>query len=238
MRGVIPLAPSLDHAGCLSADVETAARAARVLFSVWNEPPSRPGTPVLGIPEGPYLERVPTDTVRWLGSVCEALEFSGYECRRVPVMADFDDVRARNEIIHAAEAARVHAGWFREYEPLYGSKMVDLIRRGESITNVQLQVALAAQAGFRYHLVEVMKDAGIDVWICPSAPGPAPEGLASTGDPIMNLPWTHAGLPVLGLPAGRHAGGLPMGLQVVGRWNEDELLLAYGLELERHTLRL
>ena len=71
-----------------------------------------------------------------------------------------------------------------------------------------------------------MDEAGIDCWVCPPAPGTAPEGLDSTGDPVMNLPWTHAGLPALSLPAGEHE-GLPLGLQVVGRFGDDERLLAW-----------
>jgi Asp-tRNA(Asn)/Glu-tRNA(Gln) amidotransferase A subunit family amidase len=64
-------------------------------------------------------------------------------------------------------------------------------------------------------------------------PRPAPRGLASTGDPVMNLPWSHAGLPTLGLRAGRSAQGLPLGLQLTAGWWRDEALLAWGAELER-----
>jgi Asp-tRNA(Asn)/Glu-tRNA(Gln) amidotransferase A subunit family amidase len=78
-----------------------------------------------------------------------------------------------------------------------------------------------------------MERHGIDLWLSPPALGPAPRGLATTGDPIMNLPWTHAGLPVLGIPAGLSSEGLPLGLQVTGRWWADADLLAWGAELER-----
>ena len=72
-----------------------------------------------------------------------------------------------------------------------------------------------------------MAQHGIDLWLSPAAPGPAPEGLTSTGDPAMNLPWTHAGLPAIALPAGRAANGLPLGLQVVGAFMADEQLVAW-----------
>ena len=78
-----------------------------------------------------------------------------------------------------------------------------------------------------------MDDYGIDLWISPAAPGPAPKGLESTGDPVMNLPWTHAGLPALSLPAGRNADGLPLGLQLAAHWYADEMLLAWAVEIER-----
>ena len=73
---------------------------------------------------------------------------------------------------------------------------------------------------------------GIDLWLSPAARGAAPAGLDSTGDPIMNLPWTHAGLPTLALPAGHDEDGLPLGVQLAGRWDRDEALLAWGRGLE------
>jgi Asp-tRNA(Asn)/Glu-tRNA(Gln) amidotransferase A subunit family amidase len=42
----------------------------------------------------------------------------------------------------------------------------------------------------------------------------------------MNLPWTHAGLPVISLPAGTGPGGLPMGLQCAGSFDRDDRLVA------------
>jgi len=72
-----------------------------------------------------------------------------------------------------------------------------------------------------------MAEQTIDLWVCPSAPGPAPEGIQSTGDPKMNLPWTHAGMPVITLPAGRAENGLPLGLQFVAPFGADEYLAAW-----------
>jgi Asp-tRNA(Asn)/Glu-tRNA(Gln) amidotransferase A subunit family amidase len=70
-----------------------------------------------------------------------------------------------------------------------------------------------------------MDAAGVDLWVCPAAPGPAPGSIATTGDSVMNRPWTYAGLPAVTVPAGR-VDGLPVGLQCVGRFGSDERLLA------------
>lgn len=49
----------------------------------------------------------------------------------------------------------------------------------------------------------------------------------------MNLPWTQARLPVVGVPAGLTADGLPLGLQCVARRGADEELLGWAAELAR-----
>jgi Asp-tRNA(Asn)/Glu-tRNA(Gln) amidotransferase A subunit family amidase len=76
-----------------------------------------------------------------------------------------------------------------------------------------------------------MDEHGIGAWVSPSATGPAPEGLASTGDPAMNLPWTHAGVPAVSIPAGLASNGLPLGLQVAARFGADEALLGWAERL-------
>jgi amidase len=60
-----------------------------------------------------------------------------------------------------------------------------------------------------------------DLILTPAAPGAAPEGLESTGDPVFNRAWTLLGNPCLALPAGRAENGLPLAIQLVGRRGED-----------------
>ncbi len=67
----------------------------------------------------------------------------------------------------------------------------------------------------------------------PAATGPAPRGLDSTGDAVMSLPWSYAGLPAMSLPAGCAPDGLPLGLQCVGAAGADERLLGLAAVLER-----
>jgi len=64
------------------------------------------------------------------------------------------------------------------------------------------------------------------VLLAPSAPGEAPVGLASTGDPIMNQVWTFLHVPCVTVPASRRPNGMPVGIQVVGRIGDDAKLLA------------
>jgi Asp-tRNA(Asn)/Glu-tRNA(Gln) amidotransferase A subunit family amidase len=232
-EGVIPLSPSLDHVGFFVPDVESAIDGARVLYRDWEEPTAPLKKPRLGIPTGPYLQSASQENLAQFENVCKLLENAGYELHHIPMMPDFPEIRARHDVIMSAEAARFHADWFREYADLYSAKFTELIGRGQRITDDQLQSALSACDNFRADLRRTFLDHNLDLWICPSTVGAAPKGLESTGDPVMNLPWTQAGLPALNLPVGKDQDGLPLGLQMVGNWYKDESLLFWAKDLER-----
>jgi Asp-tRNA(Asn)/Glu-tRNA(Gln) amidotransferase A subunit family amidase len=231
--GVIPLAPSLDHIGILAFDVLGAITLAVSLLSKYNsniETIFR--SPVLGIPEGPYLERASEEGLAHFRDTCDWLS-ARYKIRTVPVMKGFAKIEEQHRRLVAAEAAQVHAEWFARHRDLYAPQTVELIERGQTVSAEQMKQDRAGRAKLRRELTAAMEKHGIDLWLSPPAQGPAPRGLAATGDPVMNLPWSYAGLPALGVPAGKNAEGLPMGLQISGRWHGDEDLLHWGGEISR-----
>jgi Asp-tRNA(Asn)/Glu-tRNA(Gln) amidotransferase A subunit family amidase len=64
-----------------------------------------------------------------------------------------------------------------------------------------------------------------DAIITPAAPGAAPKGLASTGDPSFCTLWTLCGMPALSLPLLQSSTGMPLGVQLVGpRYGDARLL--------------
>jgi len=238
VAGAVPLAPSLDHVGLFTADVAGAACAAAVLCAEWR-PAAAPDAwkkPRLGIPEGPYLEPASAEGLAGFRAACARLAAAGFAVEPVPAMPDFaaiGGIAARHRLIVAAEAARVHAGWYGRFGALYSPQMRDLIERGRTVSDEELERALAGRAALRRELTDLLDRHGLDLWLSPPAQGPAPLGLGNTGDPVMSIPWTYAGLPALSLPVGRSTEGLPLGLQIAGRWQEDEALLAAAAELER-----
>jgi Asp-tRNA(Asn)/Glu-tRNA(Gln) amidotransferase A subunit family amidase len=163
----------------------------------------------------------------------ESLRSAGYPVRRVRMLDDIGAINRRHWRMCAAELAQAHAVWFARYEDLYRPRTAALIREGQSVGADELAAARAARIELRRKLERRMAEERIDLWVCPAATGPAPEGLDYTGDPSMNLPWTHAGVPAVTLPAGRAANGLPLGLQCVAKFMNDEELLVCAEQLER-----
>ena len=64
-----------------------------------------------------------------------------------------------------------------------------------------------------------------DAILTPAAPGEAPRGLDSTGNPVFCTIWTYLGTPAVTLPLLRSEAGLPIGVQLVGRRGNDARLL-------------
>ena len=229
-EGLLFYSESVDQVGVFTQDVAGAGQAGAVLCQEWREA-IRPGRPVLGVPEGPYLEQAAPEGLAEFAVQVRQLQDAGSEVRRVKVLEDIIAINQRHRQLIAAEMAQVHESWFAEYGALYRPRTAALIREGQEISQEALERGRTSCLEVREGLEERRRASGIDMWICPAAPGPAPEGLDSTGDPVMNLPWTHAGLPALSLPAGRTPSGLPLGLQGVAGCGQDEELLAWGEEL-------
>lgn len=230
--GVIPLSPSVDTIGFFTSEVAGTDIVAGLLCEGWQTLPKPSTLPVLGVPTGSYLERADAEGQTYFNAVCENLRQAGFTLKSVPVMAGFDEIYEHHQIIVAAEAAQVHAVWYAQYPDLYHEKTAALIERGQAIGATALDDARAGRQKLRQELSVAMADAGLDLWVSPSAVGVAPSGLDSTGDPVMNLPWTHAGLPTISLPVGFNQEGLPVGLQITGHWYGDEAMIAWAAQLE------
>lgn len=81
-----------------------------------------------------------------------------------------------------------------------------------------------------------------DALLCPVAPTPAFKLGEKTSDPLtmyledaMTVPASMAGLPALSVPAGKTADGLPVGAQLIGRTQSDQLLLSIAKSCEEEA---
>jgi Asp-tRNA(Asn)/Glu-tRNA(Gln) amidotransferase A subunit family amidase len=224
--GMVFFSPSLDTVGFLTQDVAGIALVAPFLCKDW-QPTKLEALPVLGVPDGPYLEQASPEGLAAFEEQLSTLVKAGYTVRRVKALSDIAAINQRNRQLMFAEMAQVHAAWFAQYGTLYRPRSVEAVREGQEVDAETLATARTGRALVRAKFQVLMLQNGLDLWVAPAAPGPAPEGIETTGNPVMNLPWTHAGLPVITLPAGKAANGLPLGLQCVADFMADEKLVVW-----------
>jgi Asp-tRNA(Asn)/Glu-tRNA(Gln) amidotransferase A subunit family amidase len=131
-----------------------------------------------------------------------------------------------------------HQSFAWEYRENYDA-MPPLLRgrldESRPYTAADYDSARAVAAKARAALSEIFAD--VDVLLALSAPGAAPKGLASTGDPRFNRLWTLMGTPCVNVPAFTADGGLPIGVQVVADFGDDAKALSAALFLERALSR-
>ncbi len=120
----------------------------------------------------------------------------------------------------------------------YGRAVRGLIEEGRRITARQYLEALASGLAAARPVVELL-ESGFDALLTPTLgllPMPIPEvpTFLATGWDVYTqfvLPVSFAGLPAVSVPAGL-AGGLPVGVQLVGRYRQEWALLALAEQLE------
>jgi Asp-tRNA(Asn)/Glu-tRNA(Gln) amidotransferase A subunit family amidase len=102
---------------------------------------------------------------------------------------------------------------------------LDRLATAEAMNPADYRAAIARRQRSRetHARLAVRYDAAITL----AAPGAAPVGLGSTGNPIFNVPASLLGIPALSLPL-LSADGLPLGLQLMGFAGEDAGLFATG----------
>ncbi len=105
----------------------------------------------------------------------------------------------------------------------------DRIALGASMTQDDYAAALARRSQIRKLYAELA--AGCDALVSVTAPGAAPVGLGSTGNPIFVVPGSILGVPVVTLPV-LQAEGLPLGFQILGFADADAALFATAAGIE------
>ena len=236
VEGVLPHAISVDTLGLFSQDLAGVALAAPALVDGWREVPAKTSGITLAVPDGPYLTLATSEGLAAFEATVAHLAQSGVSIVRAPFLDDVAEVQERHSLLMSAEFAREHAERFARWGPLYSGSAAANVDRGARVTDEELATALAGRGALRGQVTAYLDGLGADALIAPSALGPAPEGLGYTGNPAMNAPWTHAGVPSITLPAG-DVGGLPVGLQLVGRFGADEELVAVAAALESLAAR-
>jgi Asp-tRNA(Asn)/Glu-tRNA(Gln) amidotransferase A subunit family amidase len=127
------------------------------------------------------------------------------------------------------EGARFHERRFKEYGARLAD-LADLVRDGLQIAVERYDEAMRYIAECKISVAELYK--ATPAILVPAATGPAPSGLASTGDSRMNAPWTALGTPAISIPM-PVANGLPLGLQLTADHGQDARVIRTAVRLQQ-----
>jgi len=236
--GVTPLAWSLDHVGVLCRSVEDAALGLSVMAGHDPADPHSAAMPIedyvgaLAAPTAPrigvlrpLLERAEPANAAQLAALLEALRRGGAQVEDAPLAASFDGIHAAGDTVARAEAAAFHRELYARHAAEYPKHIGEAVKAGLGIAAVDYIAAQGRRRTFRAEMAAIA--ARYDVLVSPTAAGPAPKGLESTGDPFFCAPWSSAGMPSISLPTGLASDGLPFAVQLTGApWAEARLLAA------------
>ena len=235
--GILKLSRTLDHVGIFARTLEDIALVAgeltgydegdpdtrprgRIPFGVIaaEEPPI---PPVIAFIKTPVWERAEPETREAFAELVETLGACVEEVELFPSASDAWDWH--RTIMDAEMAANLEREWLHGKDKLSG-QLRALIERGREVRAIDYQRALSRIPQVRESFEELFTQR-YDAILTPAAPGAAPKGLGATGDPSFCSLWTLTGLPAVSLPLLQASNGLPIGVQLIGRYNFDARLL-------------
>lgn len=236
-HGVSPLSRTLDHVGLFARSIDDVALLCEQLMGFdQNDPDTRPRAkipfgamaaeepplePMFAFIKTPMWERADKETQEGFAELIEQL---GALVEEVELFSSASEAWQWHQTIMSAEMAinLAHA-WSGGRERL-SEPLLKQLEHGRAVSAFEYQRALRQIAPLHENFVELFEQR-YDAILTPAAPGGAPKGLASTGDPAFCTLWTLCGMPCITLPLLESTGGLPIGVQLVGPRDGDARLL-------------
>lgn len=227
MEGVLQFAKSLDTLGFFT---HTPAD----MLALW-ESMGHPLAPeeelTLGTPE-PLPQVEPAMAAAFHDTLLR-LKRAGASIRSIDIADMLDGLSDANNLVMFYEGARAHRQRLSEYGSRLGD-LADLVRQGLQIPESRYDEAMRFIQECKVRATELFK--ATPVILVPAATGPAPLGLASTGDARMNRPWTTLGTPAISIPM-PVGNALPLGLQLTADHGQDARVIRTAVRLSRMLLQ-
>jgi Asp-tRNA(Asn)/Glu-tRNA(Gln) amidotransferase A subunit family amidase len=234
--GALMLSRTLDHVGLFARSVEDVALLAETLAGFDQEDPdtrplARPALAAVAGSEPPLPPRFAfVRSPAWMHAepateeaFAELVEALGEQATEVDLGASLDGAIERHRTIMEVEMAyNLHRDYERGRDQL-STQLRQLIERGREYKAIDYTRAVAGIGPLNEALAGLFDE--FDAILTPAAPGEAPCGLASTGNPVFCTTWTYLGVPAVTLPLLRSEAGMPLGVQLVGRRGNDARLL-------------
>ena len=232
MVGVKDVAWHLDTAGLFGAGVADVAFAAAVILQrelrVDGSPPAAPRIAVARTHLWPKASPAMQHAVESAARIAAA---AGAKVADLELPAIVEDAYEAQFTIQDYENIRTLAFEYDRHRNRIDPLLRVQLDRAVAISADEYDAARRLASRARQFLADAMAEH--DVILTPSAPGAAPPGFATTGDPMFNRLWTLMGAPCVNVTGLDDGDGLPLGIQIVGRFGRDRAALEAALFVER-----
>jgi Asp-tRNA(Asn)/Glu-tRNA(Gln) amidotransferase A subunit family amidase len=223
LAGAQPFSPTLDTLGIFTRCVADAALFASCVAAVPFETRIRK-SPRFAAVRSPVWPLAQADQRKRFTADIERLNGAGAEVVEIELPDVFITAHSTLRTIMMFEGARTFRALKENHRAGLSGTLNQAIDEGEAISESNYRAALACRESLRNALGDFLQN--FDAIITPPATGEAPKGVSATGDPAFCTIWTLTGVPAITIPTGLGEHGLPLGLQIVGRYQHDDALLA------------
>ena len=215
---------SLDTAGVFAAGVADVAFAAAAITGRDLRIDQRtPAAPSLALVRTPLWPQASPEMQAGLERAARTAQAAGARVRELQLPPIFEAAMRAQVIIQDHEAYRALAYEFDHHQDRLAPLLRQQLAAAAAIDFDSYDEARRTARRARQMFADLMADT--DAMLTPSAPGAAPHGLRSTGDPMFNRLWTLLGPPCINVPGLTDSRGLPLGVQIVGRFARDRTAL-------------
>jgi Asp-tRNA(Asn)/Glu-tRNA(Gln) amidotransferase A subunit family amidase len=227
---------SLDTVGLFAAGVADVAFAAAAISGRDLRVDERePAVPAIGLLRTTFWPEATSEMQDAIERAARRASAAGAQVKEITLPALFDEAAQAHPTIQDYEAYRALGYEFDRQRETLGPILREQLAKAAAIDPLAYDEARRVARRARQAFGTLTADAG--VLLTPSAPGAAPHGLSSTGKPTFNRLWTLLGTPCVNVPGLSDPDGLPLGVQVVGRFARDRSTLEAALFLERALSR-
>ncbi len=224
MTGVKPFAPLLDTLGLFGARVvDVAFGLAAITGRELRVDGHDFGTPTFGVTRLAFAGEAEPEAEAALAAAIRAIEKAGATVVELVLPAGFAEAHAAHRVINNVEGAISLAYEHRRCREALSPILLAALDDGRATPVGDYDSARSKANRARKATHELF--APIDAILTYSAPGMAP-GVETTGDARFNKLVTLLGLPAVNVPGWRSGEGIPVGVQVVGRFGDDYRALA------------
>jgi aspartyl-tRNA(Asn)/glutamyl-tRNA(Gln) amidotransferase subunit A len=258
--GIVDLAPSLDHVGCIT---RSAWDTAVIMKIIAGQDPNDQTTNnnevpnytkfleesvnqkiTVGIPKEYFFDYLQPEVKSVFHKFIETIRSMDIAVSDVSIQ-ETDKIYESWRPIRLGESAEIHSKWLETRPQDYGDDVLHMLTRGTQISAINYIRAEKFRREVRDAFMKVLNN--VDVLVMPTTPLTAPgfgEQTVTVGNKTLEvysalsrntIAFDSTGLPAISIPGGLSNDNMPVGVQIVGGPFQEEKILSIAYAYEREN---